>query len=574
MEIRDSRRVPGPNLHWERSSAVLDVSLEPHELERFHEIYPAQLARMLAALDFAGSELKVRRFQGGASLATSAPIDSLYTATEVNEWAFRATRAVLAGADEPPLEPEREKLAAGLRRERAQRKRQRGLAREAARHHVAFVADDRVTSIGMGSGSISFPTNAIPSFDSIDWARVHDVPCVMVTGTNGKSTTVRLVGSIARAAGKTPGVSSTDWVHVGDVELDRGDYSGPAGARLVLRDERVEAAILETARGGMLRRGLVLPRVDAAALLNVAEDHLGEWGVDDVETMVAAKWVITHAVEKSGVLVLNADDPLLVARARDYSGELLWFTLDPRNELVRRHVAAGGAAAIFDDPALVLVRGGDVRRITDVARVPIALGGAARHNVANALAALALADRMGFSAEALAQGLANFRGDPAQNPGRLNVFELGGVRVLLDFAHNPHGYHAFFDMVERLDGKRRAVLLGQAGDRSDASIRELVRIACRRVPDLVIVKEMPAYLRGRELGAVPAVIHDELAQLGIPRERIEDAPTELDAMKRALEWSRPGDLLFFLCHSERTAALELLQGLVAHDWMPGRPLGL
>lgn len=572
MEIRDSRRVPGPNLHWERPSAVLDVSLAEHERERFHEVYPRQLARMCAALELEQAELEVRRFQGGASLATSAPIDSLYTATEVNEWAFRATREILAGAPEPPLEPAREELAAALRRERGQRRRQRGLAREAARRGVAFVPDDRVTSIGMGAGSRSFPTNAIPSLASIDWQRVHDVPCVMVTGTNGKSTTVRLVGAIATAAGKTPGVSSTDWVHVGEVELDRGDYSGPAGARLVLRDERVEVAVLETARGGMLRRGLVLPRVDAAALLNVAEDHLGEWGVDDLETLVEAKWVITRAVEKSGVLVLNADDPLLVARAARYSGKILWFTLDPANELVQRHVAQGGAAAIFDAPELVLSKGGKAQRVTSVESLPFTLGGVARHNVANALAAAALADRMGFSAREIARGLTSFRGDPAQNPGRLNVFDLGGVRVLLDFAHNPHGYQAFFDMVERMEGERRAVLLGQAGDRSDDSIRELVRIACKRAPDLVIVKEMPAYLRGRELGAVPAVIHDELAKLGFPRERIEDAPTELEAMMQALAWSRPGDLLCFLCHSERAAALDLLQGLAARGWKPGGPV--
>ncbi|MCC6406594.1 MAG: Mur ligase, partial [Planctomycetes bacterium] len=407
MELRDSRRVPGPNLHWERSSAVLDVSIGDDELERFHAVYPRELARMLSALGMQACELKVRRFVGGASLATSAPIDSLYTATEVNEWAFRATQAVLAGEPEPPLEPEAAKLSAALARERNQRPRLLELGAEAARRGVAFVADDRVTSIGMGAGSRSFPTNAIPALGSIDWARVHDVPCVMVTGTNGKSTTVRLLGAIATAAGKTPGVSSTDWVHVGDVELDRGDYSGPAGARLVLRDERVEAAILETARGGMLRRGLVLRRVDAAALLNVAEDHLGEWGVDDVATLVEAKWVISRAVEKTGPLVLNADDPLIVARAASYRGKVIWFTLDPANELVERHVASGGVAAIFRAPELVLVKGGKAERVTSVDAIPIALGGAARHNVANALAAIVLADRMGFGSEAIEKGLAS-----------------------------------------------------------------------------------------------------------------------------------------------------------------------
>ncbi|MCE9595164.1 MAG: Mur ligase [Planctomycetes bacterium] len=572
MDIRDSRRVPGPNLHWEHSSAVLDVSLAPNEVERFHELYPRQLERLCAAIGLRESKLKVRRFAGGASLATSSELDTLYTATEVNEWAFAATRAIVAGESEPPLEPAVAELGAALARERAQRPRLLELGRKAARRGVAFISEDRVTSIGMGGGSMSFPTNAIPSLASIDWSRVHDVPCVMVTGTNGKSTTVRLLGAIASAAGKMPGLSSTDWVRVGDVELDRGDYSGPAGARLVLRDARVEAAILETARGGMLRRGLVLRRVDAAALLNVAEDHLGEWGVDDVATLVEAKWVISRAVEKSGRLVLNADDPLVVKRATDYRGAITWFTLDPKNELVRRHVASGGDAAIFDDPQLTLVKSGKRELITSVDAVRIAFGGAARHNVANALAAIALADRMGFDAAAMARGLAAFRGDADENPGRLNVFDLGGVRALLDFAHNPHGYVAFFDMVERLPAKRRAVLLGQAGDRDEASIRELVRIACRCRPDLVVVKEMPAYLRGRQLGEVPAMINDELAKLGIQSERIVQAPSELEAMKRALEWSQPGDLLLLLSHSEREAALELLGSLRTRGWKPGDAL--
>ena len=146
------------------------------------------------------------------------------------------------------------------------------------------------------------------------------------------------------------------------------------------------------------------------------------------------------------------------------------------------------------------------------------------------------------------------------------------MRVLLDFAHNPHGYTAFFEMVERMPAERRAVLLGQAGDRTDSSIRELVRIACRRRPDLVVVKDMPAYLRGRRPGEVPALIRDELAALGVDPKTIQDAPTELDAMKLALAWSRPGDLLFFLCHSERQSAIDLLNRLSAGAWRPGDPV--
>ncbi len=572
MEIRDSRRVPGPNLATDRSSAVLDVAFESAVAERFVSVFRRQLARMLEALEWNGETIHERRFAGGASFALTAPIDALYAATEVNEWAFAAAKAVVDGGAEPALEPGLEKLRDAIARERAQRPRWRELALEAAKRGVAFLPDDRATSIGMGAGSLSFPTNAIPSIDSIDWQNVHDVPCALVTGTNGKSTTVRLVASIARVAGKVAGVSSTDWVRVGDLQLDAGDYSGPSGARMVLRDPRVELAVLETARGGMLRRGLVLRRADAAALLNVAEDHLGEWGVDDLSTLVETKFVIARAVEKSGVLVLNADDPKLVERAAGYEGTIAWFSLDPSNELVKAHVARGGRAAIHEDRSIVLLEGANRQRIVRVDEIPITFGGAARHNIANALAAVLLARSLSLPIEAMGVGLATFSGDAADNPGRLNVFELNGVRAIVDFAHNPHGYRAFFEMVERIPANRRAVLLGQAGDRDDASIRELVRIACSVEPEYIVIKEMPAYLRGRKLGEVPAVIAAELAKLGVSARRIGRASSELEAMKDALHWAKAGDLLILLAHSERDAALELLAGLRARNWKPGEPL--
>jgi UDP-N-acetylmuramyl tripeptide synthase len=304
----------------------------------------------------------------------------------------------------------------------------------------------------------------------------------------------------------------------------------------------------------------------------VAEDHLGEWGVWDIDTLVETKFVVARAVERSGVLVLNADDPRVLERGRRHPGSVAWFSLRADHPAVRAHVEAGGRALWLEDGRLVRRWDGRAEDCAAVADVPVFFGGAARHNLANALAAMGLGSALGLPIGAMARGLGEFRSDPADNPGRLNVFELGGVTALVDFAHNPHGFEALFDMVARLPSARRSVLLGQAGDRDDASIRELVRIAWRVAPERVFIKEMPAYLRGRELGDVPRLIEDELTRLGCPPERYEHQPTELDAMKAALRWARPGDVLLLLAHSERTAALELLRGLAGRGWKPGSAL--
>ena len=573
MEIRDSRRLPGPNLLWDLPSAVLDVSLAAdEEVERFLETFEAQLRRMLVPLGWEDARLGVRRFAGGVSVALEAPIDALYAATEVNEWAFAATAEVLAGRAEPPLEEPAARLRAAIAEERAARRNMTALAAAARERGVACITDDEAASIGMGCGSRVFAADAIPDPETLDWEGVHDVPVAIVTGTNGKSTVVRLVGAMVAAAGRTAGVSSTDWVRVGDEVVERGDWSGPSGARRVLRDPGVETAVLETARGGLLRRGLGLARADGAAVLNVGEDHLGEWGVEDLAALVETKFVVARAVADGGALVLNADDPEVLRRGRRHEGRVVWFTLDAEHPFVRRHVEAGGSAAVLADGALVLLEGDRRTPVIDAAAVPIALGGAARHNVANALAAAALAAALGVGAEAIAEGLGNFGHRPDENPGRMNEFDLGGVRCLVDFAHNPHGMVALLDTLARLPKRRWAVVLGQAGDRDDDAIRGLARVTARARPDLVVLKEMAVHLRGRAPGEVVGLLADELVRGGFPATGVRTASDELGAVREALAWARPGDVLLLLAHAERPAVLALMEELDRCGWRPGQPL--
>jgi cyanophycin synthetase len=553
MKILESRRLTGLNLLHDREGAVLDVALAPEESEEATAAWESHARRLLNAVGWNAETLAVRRFPGGASLAITAPFDALYAATEINEQAWESAVAALAGQPVSDLEEAAARLRDSIERE--SNPALRALRGAASAHGVAFLADDDQVSIGLGRGSLTFSAGEPPDPAAVDWSRVHDIPVVLVTGTNGKSTTVRLLASIVRMAGLTAGTTSTDRVEVGDDVVDRGDFSGPGGARTLLRDRRVEIAILETARGGILRRGLAVRSADVALVTNIAEDHLGDYGVQDLDSLTEAKLVVTRAVPPRGRVVLNADDPRLTAGAGGIAAPITWFSLDSANELA----AASGEASLLEGEDLILRRGGQRLRIARVQDVPITFGGAARYNVANALAAIALAAALDLPAVAMAAGLRRFRPTPEENPGRANLLEIGGFRVLVDYAHNPHGLAALLDLASTLPAERRLITIGQAGDRDEAAIRDLARVAWTFRPDRVVMKETPTMLRGRVLGEIPALLEDELRRQGAPTESLERAGDDLEATRQALDWARPGDLLVLLVHTQRDEVLDLLR---------------
>ncbi|NNF40559.1 MAG: Mur ligase [Woeseiaceae bacterium] len=558
MEFLDARRLTGPSLVLDVPGSILDVSCTPEEARRLVPVWAGHVASMLEALDWPSARFASKELQGGISLAFSAPIDALYAAAEINEWAYAASAFELGVADS---EPDFDEAVDAIRRSSAEEANDElmWLIDEAAAHEKTQLWDDDHVSVGLGRGSQTWPVRDIP--DAIDWDALHDIPVGIVTGTNGKTTTVRLAMHILRAAGLNVGLSSTDWIAVNETVLDRGDWSGPGGARAVLREKEVDTAILETARGGLLRRGLGVERADAALITNISEDHLGDFGSRDLDELLEVKWIVSRAVESGGRLILNADDARLRARAEQYTGELVWFSLEADNAIVRGHVANGGLAFVLDGSDLRMCDGNRRHTLCRSDEIPITLGGAARHNVANALAAAALTACLGVPPLHIRGGLTTMVQD--ENPGRCNLYDLNGFKILIDFAHNPAAMAALFDMARAVPAKRRVLCFGQAGDRTDALIEELARDAWAIGLDRVVVSELAPYRRGRDHGEVFGIIRRELLACGAEAAQISHFETEMESFLSAIEWAGPGDLVILLALGGALPIQEKLKALGA-----------
>jgi UDP-N-acetylmuramyl tripeptide synthase len=546
----------------------------------------------MGALAWPAAPVVAALHPGGASLALSAPPDQLFTATEVNEWALAAALAeqeparreelIALLAAEQPEETEAPVLEDAGAIERLRRRagreaspRRRALVAGAGARGLPWFADDLQFTIGAGRGSASWPLAELPDPAQVPWDSLHGVPVALVTGTNGKTTVVRLIAACARAAGRATGWCCTDGVFVDGEALAAGDYSGPAGARQVLRDARVECAVLETARGGILRRGLAVPVADVAVVTSIAADHFGEYGVHDLAGLAQVKLATARALGSDGLLVANAEDATLAKAAPEAQRPLAWFARDGSNRLVASHRAAGGAACAVADGRLVLTHRGSDHDLGGIAAMPLAAGGHSAFNVSNLAAAALAAAGLGIAPAAIAAVFARFGADPADNPGRLMRYELPGLNLVVDFAHNPAALAGLVDFALKLRGRGRlGILLGQAGNREDADLHRLAAVAAAARPDLVVVKELAGYLRGRGAGEVPAILRRALGRAGLAPGSIVDAADEVSAVRLALAWARPGDALLLAVHTRegRAAALELIERLRAQGWIAGRPL--
>lgn len=605
----------GANLFFAGTGATLELIAVPAEPARLHSLLQAWRARVTKArtmLGWSETGIAVRPHANGISLSIAAPVDQLFLATEVNEWALCASlleldaagvatpgaaraslpdaarvavleAALLAAAlENAPADTPASAIDAPVLDESAAFARLRRLAAAEARpdlravlaaaesHGLPVVLDEKTLTLGAGVGGQSFALESLPKPAAIPWPSLRDIPTALVTGSNGKTTTVRLLAACAREQGWRAAYNCTDGVFSGGEALARGDYSGPAGARRVLRDARTEAAILEVARGGILRRGVAITRAHVVVVTNISADHFGEYGIDDLDGLADTKLAIAGVLPPGGLLVMNADDPLLRAKAGTLAqrfgraSQLAWFALDFDHPLLREHRARGGATCGAREGQLLLgLAAAAAVDLGAVKSLPLTVEGHATYNIANLAGAALAATALGVAPAAIARVYARFGAALEDNPGRMMRFDANGVRVLVDYAHNPDGLRGFLQVASQMRPQhgRLGLVLGHAGNRKDEDVQELARVAAGFHPDLIVIKEDEAHLRGRSAGDVPRIIRAELLRLGVPDEALPMRASEVDAARCALEWARPGDVLALPIHASdaRAAVLQILQ---------------
>jgi len=409
------------------------------------------------------------------------------------------------------------------------------------------------------------------------WIRDADrrIPIVSISGTNGKSTVTRLITHILVVAGRRVGTTTSDGVLVDERMIDAGDWTGPGGAHLVLGRGDIDVAVLETARGGIVLRGMGYESNDAAILTNVSSDHLDLQGIHTLPELAEVKSTVARITKPDGVVVLNGDDALVAAVSRRVRARIAYFSLagPDGSAIVRRHLAAGGLAYLVRDGWLCEIEGTTRRRIAEVARVPITIGGLARHNVANVLAAAGGARGLGATIEQVRDGLMDFRPSTDRSPGRLNLFRLGQRLVIVDFAHNEAGMSAVMDVAEGLAGGAAGraapitAIIGTAGDRPDDTLRGIGRIAAGRAQRIAI-KETRKYLRGRTAGVVVGELLAGVKEGGAVVADVPIYERETAALRAELQVGSNGRVdaprvIVLMCHEERDDVFALLADLGA-----------
>ncbi|MEO0849578.1 MAG: cyanophycin synthetase, partial [Cyanobacteria bacterium J06648_1] len=365
------------------------------------------------------------------------------------------------------------------------------------------------------------------------------IPIVAITGTNGKTTTTRLTAHIYRQTNKIVGFTATDGIYIQEYLVEQGDNTGPYSAAAILKDPTVEVAVLETARGGILRSGLAFDSCDIGVVLNVAADHLGLGGIDTIEQMARVKGVVAETVKADGYAILNADDPLVAAMAEKVRCKVAYFSMNPDHPLIIEHARRNGLAAVYENGYLSILEGKWTLRIEQAVNIPMTMGGKAPFMIANALASCLAAFAQGVDIEQIRQGVRTFRMSAEQTPGRMNLFNVKDYQVLLDYAHNPHGFKAVGDFVRNWEGIKIGVV-GAPGDRRDEDLILMGKISAQ-IFDQIIIKE-DRDTRGRVRGEVADLIKKGIYQVSVDK-TCEIILDETEASSKALSKAQTDNLV-------------------------------
>jgi len=366
------------------------------------------------------------------------------------------------------------------------------------------------------------------------------IPIIAVTGTNGKTTTTRLIAHIAKMKGKKVGYTTTDGVYIQNRLLMTGDCTGPASAEFVLKDPTVNYAVLESARGGLLRAGLGFKKCDIGVVTNVAGDHLGLKGIHTIEQLAKVKGVIPETVKPDGYAVLNADDDLVFAMANNVECNFALFSMDENNPRIKRHFKRGGISAIYENGYITICKGEWKMRVSKAVNVPLTMGGKASFMIQNVLAAVLACYLDGFKIEDIKVAIESFIPSPSQTPGRLNMFNFKNFKVLLDYAHNPAGFRAIKAYVDQIQASKKVGIVAGVGDRRKEDNNELGAIAAEMFDEIIIRQDRN--LRGKNETELIDEIHNGIKSVN-PNKKVDIIRSEKEAIIHAIKNAKKDSLV-------------------------------
>lgn len=381
------------------------------------------------------------------------------------------------------------------------------------------------------------------------------IPIIAVTGTNGKTTTTRLIAHIVKNNGYKVGFTTSDGIYVQNHMLEKGDTTGPMSTEFILKDPTVEFAILETARGGILRSGLGFSRCDIGIITNIQEDHLGIADINDLKDLARVKAVVVNSVKKDGWAVLNAEDVNCVEIAAGLDCKIAYFSMNEHCDVIVNHCRKGGIAAIYENGYITIKKGDWKMRVEKATHVPLTLNGKAKFMIANVLAATLASYLWGFKTEDIKLSLATFIPSAAQTPGRMNIFDFKKFKVMIDFAHNPSGYLGIEDFLQSINSTHKIGIIAGVGDRRDADIKDCATIAARMFDHIIIRQEK--HLRGRTEEEIINLIIEGITSVN-KKVTYEIIPKETDAIKHAINIAKEGTFITALS-DVITNAIEVVQ---------------
>lgn len=381
------------------------------------------------------------------------------------------------------------------------------------------------------------------------------IPIIAITGTNGKTTTTRLLAHIVKNMGYRVGFTTSDGIYVQNSLLQKGDTTGPMSAEFILKDPTVDFAVLETARGGILRSGLGFSKCDIGIITNIQEDHLGLGDINDLNDLTRVKATVVESVKKDGYAVLNAEDENCVKIAQGLKCKIAYFSLDENHPVIKKHCKGGGIAAIYENGFITIKKGDWKIRVEKVTTVPLTLGGRATFMIANVLAATLAGYLYGFKTEDMRLSLETFIPSAAQTPGRMNIFDFKDFKVMIDFAHNPAGYQGIADFLSKVDSNMKIGIISGTGDRRDQDIRDCGAIAATMFDHIIIRQEL--HLRGRTEQAIIDLLVEGIRSVD-KKMTYEVIPKEIEALKHAMTLAVPGSFITALSDGIANA-IELVQ---------------